>query len=240
MSAHGNSMQMFRLSTLIAAFAFISLCFTGQGCEPGAGSVLRSGLRVVQNTNVIAASIGLYQAQRGLYCGATAVSDRHIVTARHCVDDVLRVSYMDLKMFTENSNKFRWATVISEDIATDFAVLETDDSLSAWVPFRAPYDGEALTVVRDFIPELAPRSYVSDLKMSIQKGDSGSGVFGQDGALVGVVTRCDVAEGETHCSGKRGAYSPIRREWLEEEEGPTMTLELNSPDVVRELHRGGT
>lgn len=135
------------------------------------------------------------------------------MTAAHCVDDVRRVGYIDLSDFSKYARRFQWATVIASDPGTDVALLYTDLPLSEWAMIRPPVDYEELRVVIHFETHRPELSYVSDLKMGIFKGDSGSGVFGKDGAAVGVVVTCQTTDG-IHCDGLRGSYSPVRSEWL--------------------------
>lgn len=163
--------------------------------------------------DIVKASVGIVRPGQGIVCGGVAIDERLIMTAAHCVDDVHRAGYVDLSDFSKYARKFQWARVVARDEAVDIAVLETDLPLAVWAPLRPPVDYEELRVVIDFTVRHPDRSYVSDLRMGIFRGDSGSGVFGKDGAVVGVVSAC-MTDDERHCNGIRGRYSPIRAEWL--------------------------
>lgn len=145
-------------------------------------------------------------------CGGVAIDERIIMTAAHCVDDVVRVGYVDLSTYSQYTRRFFWATVLVRDEAADIALLETDIPLERWAMIRPPVDYEELRIVIDFEVRAAGASYVTDLQTGIFKGDSGSGVYGKDGACVGVVITCRTHENK--CDGLRGAYSPVRAEWL--------------------------
>jgi hypothetical protein len=163
--------------------------------------------------NIVRASVGITRPGMGVICGGTAIDERLIMTANHCVDDVTRAGYVDLSNFSKYARRFQWATVIVRDPAADIAILQTDLPLEEWASLRPPVDYEELRVVINFEVRRPEISYVSDLKMGIFKGNSGSGVFGKDGAVVGVVVQCRIDD-NYRCDGIRGSYSPIRAEWL--------------------------
>jgi len=162
---------------------------------------------------VVRSSVVLMRPGLGAVCGGVAIGERTILTAAHCVDDVHRVAYVDLGSWSKYARRFQWANVIVRDPGTDVALLRPDLPLEEWAIIRPPVDYEELRVVIDFEVKRPELSYVSDLKMGIYKGDSGSGVFGKDGAAVGIVVTCQTTDGN-HCDGLRGRYSPVRSEWL--------------------------
>lgn len=147
-------------------------------------------------------------------CGATAIGKHLLVTASHCVGPVgSAVNYVTRDLWFTTTNAEEPATVLESNKANDVAYLKTNNELPAYVSVRAARVGEPKLVLSRFKVYHDYTNMVGVLSIELNHGFSGSGVFGEDGMLLGVTNFCNTKEkvivnNNAKCS-MGGNYSPL-------------------------------
>jgi hypothetical protein len=149
-------------------------------------------------------------------CGGVAIAEHVIVTAAHCVtnnaDGVVR--FVPRDMWFTTTQGFLVATIAELDEVRDIAYLRTS-AILAHVPVRAAsFLGENVVLVRPVRDFAVTETYTSarsaHFPAEIDHGDSGSGVFGLDGAMLGVIRNCWAKKGTTQCRKTSGGdWAPV-------------------------------
>lgn len=123
-------------------------------------------------------------------CGGIAVGPHLILTAAHCVGKTNSiVSFVDRDTWFTSINGSDKAVVLSNDTLIDVAYLQTEKNL-LYTTIRPPIEGEIKIVVRRFeiTKDYSPNLGRVDIRL--YHGNSGSGIFGLDGKLIGVIVEC--------------------------------------------------
>jgi len=129
-----------------------------------------------------------------MYCSGVVVQTNYVVTAGHCVDGENNIGINGVA-----------GEVLVDDDEADFALLRVPTPVFSRARVRAPRIGEITTSTR--VLSLRYRFWgwgrvvgYQDGTLAIQMrgwpGMSGTGVFGEDGAWLGVVVAFFVVDGE--------------------------------------------
>lgn len=207
-------MTRFLLPLLTAALAFS--CSRAPARSPGDP--------VTCESDACRASLLLFSNGKPI-CGAVAIGPRLIVTAAHCVEGGGRPTLITLLAPT---GRVITARIRVDNDSGDIAILESFSPLSAHVPIKAGAL-EPGFLVRPRRMWMTSETLISGPELlwrvmtPVDKGDSGSGVFAADGALVGVVSTCDSANGYS-CTDSGGSYSPVAHPTASGDDIVIMTL----------------
>jgi S1-C subfamily serine protease len=173
-------------------------------------------IRAAQVPNLYSQTVALMHRDRdgdmGAYCTGVWVSDKHILTAQHCVDGQLVINYVtknvEPQLYEEPATLYS-GTIVAQDPGHDLALVETMSAVPhgvARLADRDPYIGEDLTLVGStvgFTFTVSPgtvAAYKLRLKYFVDKegpflelvsggynGNSGGPVFDIRGKLVGIM-----------------------------------------------------
>lgn len=134
-----------------------------------------------------------------------AISERHILTAAHVTEcptiPTIRVWFFDADGEVDRQSRF--AVVEREDLDSDVALIEVfaqNNIGRGYVPPTLSREVEVGCAVLAFPKrEVKCGEFLSQstLDVSTRSGNSGSGVYDQDGALVGIVSS-SLASGSTY------------------------------------------
>lgn len=130
--------------------------------------------------------------RRTAACGGVIVGKHLIVTAAHCVGALnSKVEFVTRDTWFTTSSAADKAYVAQVNLIKDIAYLYSDKELSPAAQIRNPEEGEFKLVVKRFKVTKDYASQIGKLNIKLAGGDSGSGVFGEDGKLIGVIVDCN-------------------------------------------------
>lgn len=128
-------------------------------------------------------------------CGGVIVGKHLIITAAHCVGAVnSEVEYVTRDVWFKTTGGKDVSYVVETNPTKDIAYLYSPKELGPAAEIRTPQEGEFKLVVKRFKLVRDYANKVGELEIKLSGGDSGSGVFGEDGKLLGIIHDCNTKE----------------------------------------------
>lgn len=191
----------------------------------------------VPSPRLTATAVALIDATGERYCGAVAIGTQTLLTAGHCVSGARkqpRVAYVTEERWAGTSDGVYWAIPRRVDAARDLAWLHAEGPAMAYAYARPPRAEEAVSVtapVADWAHVGGRLGLPAPLRfdgetfhgtdaagygteywtavLTIAPGWSGSPVYGEDGALIGILSAC-VRTAPGVCRSDYAIFSPAR------------------------------
>ena len=211
---------MKKIMSLFSSFVFLVGCCAGPAsimppaAKPAASSIPKEqksrrveAVRRIKYLTVRLNSLG--PEKLGSLCSAVWVKQGMLLTANHCVDGLMLLSYATVD--DESYDKMRLAVPLAQDEENDLAILSVDpstepphdvislseedieagedvDIVGHTVGFEWTYSKGYVSAVRHVIrgPELINVQKVIQISSPAWMGNSGGGAFNENGKLIGI------------------------------------------------------